>query len=196
MKKIKDFYFKKAKEEKYAARSVYKLIEIDNKYRILKKGLSILDIGCVPGSWTQYMLKKIGNGNIVGIDIKNSMTVKDTRLRFINADIFTISPDELDRNLFGLIISDAAPSTTGSKFMNSQLSLELVKRVFRIAGDTLKVNGSVVAKVFQGEDVKDFIQKLNNDYTKVSLFKPKSSRKESRELFIIALGMKSRQRAH
>ncbi len=189
MKQVQDHYFKKAKREKYPARSVYKLQEIDVKYKIIKQGQTILDIGCAPGSWSQYILKKIGKGRVLGIDIINSVQISDPRFHFLKRDIFELQKGDIEkyRNRFDLITSDAAPSTTGNKFADNQVSLAIVKRVFQLADDILKPHGSIIAKVFQGEDLRAFVAAEKKYYAKISLFKPKSSRKESRELFIIAL---------
>ena len=189
MRKIKDYYFKKAKQDKYPARSVYKLEEIDNKCRLIKKDIKILDIGCSPGSWSQFMLKKIGRGSILGIDINNSIRIEDTRFTFMPGNIFDIESARIQKYIqaFDLITSDASPNTTGDSFIDSQKSLNIVKRVFQIARDTLKPGGSVVAKVFQGRDLKAFVDGLKEDFSRVTLFKPKSSRKESREIFLIAI---------
>jgi 23S rRNA (uridine2552-2'-O)-methyltransferase len=188
MKKVRDYYFKKAKEEEYAARSVYKLKEIDERYRILKQGIKVLDIGCSPGSWSQYMLKKIGSGKILGIDLRNDIHIKDKRFCFLKGDILTIEEDLWKgyEKSFDLITSDAAPSTSGDKFSDGQKSLQIVQAVFQIAKRVLKSEGSLIAKVFQGEDLKSFVDSVKPDFAMVFLFKPKSSRKESREIFIIA----------
>ena len=195
MRKIKDYYFKKAKQDKYPARSVYKLEEIDNKCRLIKKDIKILDIGCSPGSWSQFMLKKIGRGSILGIDINNSIRIEDTRFTFMPGNIFDIESSRIQKYIqaFDLITSDAAPNTTGDSFIDSQKSLNIVKRVFQIARDTLKPGGSVVAKVFQGRDLKVFVDGLKEDFSRVILFKPKSSRKESREIFLIAITRRCEQ---
>lgn len=188
MKQIQDHYFKRAKKEKYPARSVYKLKEIDEKYKIIKQGHTILDIGCAPGSWSQYMLEKIGKGSVLGIDIANSVQLSDPRFHFLKRDIFDLRKGDIEkyRNGFDLITSDAAPSTTGNKFVDSQASLAIVKRVFQLADDILKPHGSIIAKVFQGEDLNAFINSEKKYFLKILFYKPKSSRKESRELFIIA----------
>lgn len=188
MKKIQDYYFKKAKKDHYRARSVYKLEEIDNKYRIVKPGYHILDVGCGPGSWSQYLLKKIGKGEILGIDISNKVKLSDLRFTFMQGDILNIDESFLKNNTyrFDLITSDAAPRTTGNKFVDSQSSLAIVKGVFRVAEGVLKPHGSVIAKIFQGEDVTTLLKELKKSYKKIHVFKPKSSRKESSEVFIIA----------
>jgi 23S rRNA (uridine2552-2'-O)-methyltransferase len=194
MKKIHDFYFQQARAEKYPARSVYKLMEIDRKHRLIKKELRVLDIGCAPGSWSLYILSRIKNGSVIGVDLKDQTRIHDPRFTFIKADIHDVHPDTLaaitkSRSpvYFDLITSDAAPNTTGNKFMDAQSSLRLVERVFQVADALLKEGGSVVAKILQGEDTPAFVDGLKNIYARVILFKPKSSRSESRELFILAL---------
>jgi 23S rRNA (uridine2552-2'-O)-methyltransferase len=194
MKKIHDFYFQKAKAENYPSRSVYKLMEIDKKYHLIKKGLRVLDIGCAPGSWSLYMLSKIRNGSIIGVDRNNKIRINDPRFTFIKADIHDMNPAALASTSksrgpihFDLITSDAAPNTTGNKFMDSQKSLRLVERVFQFADALLKEGGTVVAKILQGEDTPAFMDGLKNFYVRVLVFKPKSSRSESKELFILAL---------
>jgi 23S rRNA (uridine2552-2'-O)-methyltransferase len=206
MRKIQDFYFKKAKEESYLARSVYKLEEIDRKHSILKKGIAVLDVGCAPGSWCQYILKKIGNGSVTGVDLKEKVNIRDERFRYVRGDIFALQPGQLAPGgsipvgtttadgispgagspRFDLITSDAAPDTSGNRFVDGERSLAIVRRVFELAREILKPGGAVVAKVFQGEDLKEFVESLRREYGKVALFKPLSSRKESRELYIIA----------
>ena len=202
MRTIQDFYFKKAKGESYLARSVYKLEEIDRRHGLVKKGIAVLDIGCAPGSWCQYILKKIGNGSVTGVDLKEKVDIRDGRFRYVKGDILALEPRDLVRGdptrgaqnaahasrdpRFDLITSDAAPDTSGNRFVDGERSLAIVRRVFELARDTLKPGGAVVAKVFQGEDVKPFVDGLRPEYGNVSLSKPRSSRKESREIYIVA----------
>ncbi|UCB46114.1 MAG: SAM-dependent methyltransferase [Spirochaetota bacterium] len=193
MKKVHDYYFKKAKQEKYHARSVFKLKEIDDRFRIIKRGLTVLDIGCAPGSWSQYLLEKIGSGMIVGIDIVRVNNIDDSRFTFIQDDIMKIDLEELKEKTgnIDLIVSDACPSTTGNKFMDASRSISIVKRVFEISASLLKKEGSVVAKILMGEDVGEYVKELQKMFNRVTLTKPKSSRKESREMFIIAISKRA-----
>jgi 23S rRNA (uridine2552-2'-O)-methyltransferase len=195
MREVRDHYYKQAKAEQYRARSVYKLMEIDRKFHLFKGGFSVLDIGCAPGSWSQYALEHVGNGHITGIDLAHSVEIRDSRFTFIQADILDknvlshFGCEGGDRGMpppFDLILSDAAPKTTGNKFTDGQNSLRLVRAVFEISRALLRDGGCVVSKVFQGEDVKDFVDSIRKDFGRVDLFKPKSSRSESRELYIIA----------
>ncbi len=186
MRNVQDHYTKKAHAEHYRARSVYKLIEMDEKFGIVKKGMRVLDLGCSPGSWTQYMLKKIGRGSVVGVDSTGRVQVHDNRFSFISADIHVLTLKDLGPRRFDLITSDAMPHTTGNKFADAQASLNLVRSVFRLAQEALMPGGTVVAKAFQGEDFGEFIREIKTTYEKIVLFKPKSSRKKSREIFIVA----------
>ena len=195
MRKVRDHYSKRAKAEQYRARSVYKLMEIDRKFHLIRRGMRVLDIGCAPGSWSQYVLEQAGNGHITGIDLAQSISIGDNRFTYMQADIRdpdivlnlgSIEGDGTNPGSFDLILSDAAPKTTGNKFSDSQNSLRLVRAVYEISRTLLHSGGSVVAKVFQGEDLKAFVDSIRKDFGKVDLFKPKSSRAESRELYIIA----------
>jgi len=192
MRKVRDHYTKKAREDRYRARSVYKLMEMDRKYQLIRTGMAVLDIGCAPGSWSQYALEKVGKGYVTGIDLAPSVSLGDSRFNYMQADILnqdivsSFSGGGSKQPLFDLILSDAAPKTTGSKFSDSQNSLRLVRTVFELSGTFLKNGGAVCAKVFQGEDLKTFVDSLRKGFARVDLFKPKSSRAESRELYIIA----------
>ena len=193
MKKVKDYYFKRAKTEKYHARSVFKLKEIDDRFHIIRRGLTVLDIGCAPGSWSQYLLEKIGSGIVLGIDVVRVRNIDDSRFTFIQDDIMKIDLEELKvkTGQIDLIVSDACSSTTGNKFMDASRSMTIVKRVFEISAVLLKQEGSVIAKILMGEDVGDYIKSLKNRFNRITLCKPKSSRKESREMFVIAISRKA-----
>ncbi len=180
-------YTRKAKNENYKARSVYKLQEIDNKFKVFKKGMQVLDLGCAPGSWLQFTLKKIGStGKAWGIDLKKC-TIPGT-ITF-KADINELPP-ELRKIQYNLILSDMAPDTSGNNFLDSQRSLELCKMAWKEAKKLLKNNGIFIFKVFQGEDLDDFVKELKQNFKKISRFKPQSSRKKSFETFIICLDFK------
>jgi 23S rRNA (uridine2552-2'-O)-methyltransferase len=169
---------------------VYKLIELDRKYRLIRPYMRVLDVGCAPGSWSQYLLEKLPRGKVTGIDIRQP-DIRNERFTFIQSDIRSIDPEFLGH--FDLVVSDAAPSTTGDKFADSQGSLSLVEAVFGLAESCLKEGGSVVAKLFQGEDSGEFTRSLRNRFREVHTSKPKSSRKESREIYLLARGKVSRE---
>ncbi|MBN2322268.1 MAG: SAM-dependent methyltransferase [Spirochaetes bacterium] len=185
----KDSYYRKAKHDNYPARSVYKLEEIDRRYRLVKNGMRVVDFGCVPGSWSKYLLKRIGNGTIVGIDVADPPAIRDGRFTYMKEDILSIDTKRLKERIgtVDLILSDACPSTSGNRFSDGQASLEIVRRVFSLAPSILKPGGSVVAKVLTGEDTAEFVRKIRPGFESVRQSKPKASRKESREMYIIAL---------
>ncbi len=196
MKKVKDYYYHLAKEKNLSARSVFKLQEIDEKYHLIKKGVSIMDMGASPGSWTEYALQKVGaEGQIIAIDLKPLHKAFSPPVTFIEGDIFQLSKDDFpDPNMkFDLILSDMAPNTSGNKGLNHQQSIDLCREVVRHCDLLLKKDGNIVVKVFQGEDLQAFIlEEVKPRFASYKLFKPKSSRKESVELFIIGFKFKER----
>lgn len=190
MKKIKDFYYYRAKKENYPARSIYKLREIDEKYHILKPGYKVLDLGCSPGSWTKYCSEKIGDkGLVVGVDKQEFKMPELKNIIFIKEDIFKMDIGKIQHILpsFDVVLSDMAPSTTGIREVDQARSLELAGKAFFITQKVLRKGGSFVCKVFQGPDIKNFIEKLKTEFQFVKTIKPAGSRKESFETFILAL---------
>jgi len=194
LKEIQDYYFKKAKKEGYPARSVYKLEEIQQKNGLLKRGNKILDLGCQPGSWSMYASKIAGPGGLVmGIDLSRGGKMQVSGgapiLTFV-ADIMEDQTVELIRHQgcsFDVVMSDIAPRTTGNKWADQQLSLRLSRRVLELADIFLRSGGNLYCKVFEGEDFKEFVDYVKLQYKTAKIFKPKSSRKESREVFVVGL---------
>ncbi len=190
MKKVQDFYFKKAKEENYKARSVFKLEEAQNKFKFIKSSDNVLDVGCSPGSFSQYMLNKIiKTGSVVGVDIlPNSFSHQ--RFKFILGDIKEMDAFTFDNIEFDVVVSDAMPNTTSDRETNHLRSIGLCEKIFYLAKDVLKYNGNFFIKVFDGKDLPNFKKELNDYFDSVTVFKPKSSRDESREVFLFAKGFK------
>lgn len=193
MKKYQDHYFKRAKKDNYAARSVYKLQEIDKRFKIFRKGLSVIDLGAAPGSWTQWAGKKVGpGGHVLGVDLQSTDVAFEKNITFLQQDVFSDSPELLaamEPHLpFDLVISDMAPKTTGVKFADQANSLELCEKAFEIAEKHLKEGGHFVVKNFEGPDTKAYTDSLRPHFKSVKVFKPKSSRAESKETFIVGLG--------
>ena len=186
MKKIQDYYFHKAKREGYPARSVYKLQEAQKKYRFLRPGQTVLDLGAAPGSWTRYAAKTVGtSGRVVALDL-HRLKVNAPNIEFIRTDIFSLEPEEFSRR-FGsvhVVLSDMAPSTSGRKDLDHFRSMELAGYAFRIASATLGPEGAFFCKVFEGEDLPSFRKELQLFFRSVKIFKPKSSRSESVEKFL------------
>jgi 23S rRNA (uridine2552-2'-O)-methyltransferase len=200
VRKVKDYYFKKAKKEKYPARSVYKLEEVQNKYHVLRPGDSVLDLGCHPGSWSLYASEVVGvKGIVVGVDLQETAAVPrqgGSEIHWLQQDI--MDPELMEkvrkfRPAFKIIISDLAPKTTGHRWADHQQSLQLVRWTLVLAQTLLHEHGHYICKVFQGEDFPEFVQEVKGLFEMVKVVKPKSSRSESREVFVLGMNYKKPQ---
>jgi len=188
--KVKDHYFHKAKKENFLARSVYKLEEIDERYKVLKKGDKVIDLGYHPGSWIQYTSEKIGKeGIVVGCDIKevNNKLLNLTNVKLFKKDVFTIETmDELGvSDQFNVVLSDMAPNTTGNQMVDQTRSLNLVEMVFSLLPKFLKPGGNLVIKVFESNDAQVFLKANKNLFEEFHYLRPKSVRSVSKEFFVI-----------
>ncbi len=186
----KDHYTDRAREENWLARSVYKLEEIDKKYRLIKQGSRILDLGCYPGSWTQFCIKKAGQGGkVTGIDLQRPDRVSAPVFRFIEADILAVDPEALFRETgkIDLVISDLAPRTTGNRFADTCGSMALAEKAFEIARAVLRKGGNFICKVFEGEDFKPFKDRVSGHFDQTRILRPSAVRKRSREVYLIGL---------
>jgi len=194
VRKVQDYYFKKAQKENYPARSVYKLEEVQKKYRILKSGDAVLDLGCQPGSWTMYAAKIVGHGGlVVGIDLQAGQKIniaKAAEIVWFHEDIMAediVENIKKIRKKFRVILSDIAPRTSGNKWVDQQQSLNLARRVMELAEKLLERGGNLYVKVFEGEDFKEFADSVRKSFKTVKIVKPKSTRRESREVFVLGL---------
>ena len=193
MKKYRDYYFLKAKQENYPARSVYKLKEMDDRFHILKAGMHVLDLGAAPGSWSLGAAEKIGKtGVVLAADIQETLTVFPDNVLFMQEDVFERSA-EFEALLakfapFDLVMSDMAPFTTGNKFTDQSRSHELCVQALEIAKLYLKPGGNFVVKIFMGPDVQEYLVTLRKLFVRVQGFKPQSSRSESKETFYLGFG--------
>jgi 23S rRNA (uridine2552-2'-O)-methyltransferase len=194
--KVKDHFFHKAKKENFLARSVYKLEEIDERFKIISKGNQIIDLGYHPGSWIQYTSEKIGpNGIVIGSDIKeiNNKLLNLKNVRLFQKDVFTIeSMEELGvSDQFDVVLSDMAPNTTGIRSVDQDRSLNLVEMVFSLLPKFLKVNGNIVIKVFESNDAQIFLKQQKNRFGEFHYLRPKSVRSVSKEFFVIGKNFKA-----
>jgi 23S rRNA (uridine2552-2'-O)-methyltransferase len=190
----KDHYFKKAKELNFAARSVFKLEEIDQKYKILKPGQMVLDLGCSPGSWSQYASKKVGpSGRILGVDL-SPVTVKLPNAVFLQADLRDLNLEQIFAEhgfgRFDVVISDMAPKTTGIKMTDQARSTELCELALDVARRFLKPGGHFVCKLFHSEDFKVLREEIKKEFAVCEAMKPDSTRQISKEIFLIGLRKK------
>ncbi|MBT4716939.1 RlmE family RNA methyltransferase [Candidatus Woesearchaeota archaeon] len=186
----KDYFYEKARKSGLRARSSYKLIEIQNKYKIIKKNDSVLDIGCAPGSWLQ-IIKKFTKGNILGVDLVNVKPLKG--VDFIQMDVTDSEFVPLIKEKYGLfnvIVSDIAPKTSGVRARDQALSYELSRMSFIVAAKLLKKGGNFVVKTFQSQDTDDLFKEIKKSFTFVKRYIPESTRRSSKELYIIATGFK------
>ena len=186
-KQRKDIYVRKSKVDGYRARSAYKLIEINEKFKIFKGGMIVLDIGAAPGSWSQYASKVIKNGKIISIDLKEMEEIKDTiqiKGDFtdpnIQKKIRSYTSKEID-----LVMSDMAVNTTGIKNIDSIQTGELCKEAIIFSKEVISNNGFFISKIFMGETFNEIVALAKKIFKEVRVFKPQSSRKESKENFII-----------
>lgn len=190
----KDFYFKKAKKENYAARSVFKLEEIDQKFKIFRPGQMIFDLGASPGSWSQYACQKIGDkGRLLGVDL-SPVTVKMSNADFLQADMRDLNLENLlaEKNfhLFDVVMSDMAPRTTGIRLTDQARSYELCMLALDVADRFLKKGGSFICKFFHSDDFTQLREEIKKRYAKVEVVKPDSTRKISKEIFLVGLNKK------
>lgn len=192
--KVKDHYYKKAKEQNYLARSIFKLEEINKKYSVIHKKDRALDLGYYPGSWTQYLSQLLKKSEVVAIDIQEihpKIKALDN-VRVYQKDIFNINElaDIGQTDPFDVVVSDMAPKTTGVKTVDQLKSLGLVEKVWDILPLFLKVGGNFVIKVFESQEAQDFFKENRKTFGKINFLRPKSTRSVSKEYFAIGLNYK------
>lgn len=189
-----DHYTRRAHKEGYPARSVYKLQEAQERFSLLKAGYAVLDVGAAPGSWSAYACKIVKNGRVAAVDLNPlNLPAVPANLEFRQGDIFS---DEVQRWLaergpFDAILSDAAPSTTGNRTVDTARSSALVEAVLALAETHLKAGGNLIVKLFQGGNEQTHLARFRAVFASARPFKPKSSRKESFETFLVGIGRKS-----
>jgi 23S rRNA (uridine2552-2'-O)-methyltransferase len=186
-----DHYARRAREEKWLARSVYKLEEMDRKLRLIRKGNRILDLGCFPGSWSQYGIKKVGpHGEVVGVDLKEPNRLSAPNFIFIRSDVFDLDPARL-RGEIGLrqaVLSDMAPKTTGIPLADVSRSVRLAEKALELALAVLEAKGRFLCKVFEAGELADFRNECSRYFDQVRTIRPSAVRKGSREVYLAGLG--------
>jgi 23S rRNA (uridine2552-2'-O)-methyltransferase len=189
-----DFWAQKAKREGYPARSVYKLMEIDKKFGLLKPASRVLDIGAAPGSWSLWALERLsGTGFLAAVDLQDlAMKPAFDNFLFIRGDLYDPAVRErlLAAGPFSLVLSDAAPSTTGNRLVDQGASEAIVEAVIEYAEAALVPGGAMVAKIFQGGAEAAFLKRLRGRFAQAKGFKPEACRSESFETYLIAAGFK------
>lgn len=184
-----DFFIRDSKRKGLRSRSVYKLQEIDQRFKIFKNVQSVIDIGSCPGGWSVYSRKKIKSGIILAIDINEMEPIEGVTFIQGSIDDEMIQKDSLKRNdqkKFGLIISDMSPNKTGNKVSDQYTFYNIADSILEFSQNVLISKGILVMKVFMGLGFEEFKSDLNEVFERVTFFKPKSSRQESRETYVIA----------
>ena len=183
----RDIYVKKSKQEGFRSRAVYKLQEINDKHKVLKNGLSVIDLGAAPGGWSQFVIQKYKKCKLLSIDLKKMEPIGNSYQ--IIGDFNEESSKEKIINYFNekvdLVMSDMAVNTTGNKNLDSVVTGELCLEALRFAKDQLKPNGSFVSKIFMGSTFNEIVGEAKLTFKEINIYKPPSSRKESKESFII-----------
>jgi 23S rRNA (uridine2552-2'-O)-methyltransferase len=185
-----DAFFRKARGAGFAARSVYKLEEIDRRVRLLRGGDRVLDLGCRPGSWMQYARQAVGpHGAVVGID-RDPLPQPIPGTRVLVGDVFAVTDAELlgDLNAFDVVLSDMAPNTTGVRSTDQARSAALVEEALSRAERLLAPSGAFVAKIFHGPDLEAIRKRLSARFAEVRTVKPEGSRAQSIEIYLAAKG--------
>ena len=191
-KQRRDIYVRQSKIEGFRSRAVYKLKEINQKFKILKNGQSILDLGGAPGSWSQYLSKNLKNAKLLTIDLLEIEQIKDVKI--IHGDFNEEKYKNEIKNFFNhkidLVISDMAVNTSGNKNLDAIVTGELALNAMNFSLEVLKINGQFVTKIFMGSSFNEIVSNSKKYFKETNVFKPPSSRKDSKETFIISRNLR------
>ncbi len=187
-----DSYALRAQREGYPARSVYKLKEIDERFRVVRPGKTVLDVGSSPGSWSLYVLRRYPGTTVVGVDLQEMRLEAPQHFTFYQLDILSPDAESVLKTHapFGTILSDAAPNTSGHAGVDVARSEALVEQVLLLARSLLEAGGHWVAKLFQGSGTQALLKETRAVFESVKTFRPKAVRSESRETYIVGLSRK------
>lgn len=192
----KDYYYLKAKEEKYRSRAAYKLIQVVRKYRFIKLNDVVVDLGAAPGGWMQVASKVIGeHGVVLGIDLKEIEPLNEANACAIVGDITDLELTSQIKSILpclaGAVISDVAPNLTGVWDLDHARQIDLARRSLQIALATLRPSGNFFVKTFQGDLLRDFVEEITHYFERVEIIKPLASRARSAEIYILGLQLKA-----
>jgi 23S rRNA (uridine2552-2'-O)-methyltransferase len=187
-----DSFGAKAKKEGFAARSVYKLEEMDRRMQLFRRGMRVLDLGAFPGSWTQYAAQRVGpEGRVLAVDQQEWRGSFPPQVETRQCDVLALTPNDVGGlATYDLVMSDMAPWTTGVRFVDQCRSFDLYMHALAIAEGTLRGSGAFIGKIFQGGDFDQAKKRTEALFTKARVMKPDASRKESYEIFVIATGFR------
>lgn len=190
--KKKEHYYKMAKKEKYRSRASYKLLQLNKKYKIIRPRDYVVDLGAAPGGWSQVALDIVGEeGKIIAVDLQRIKPFEEENFIQITGDFTKKETIEKIENELGwnadVILSDAAPKLTGIKDIDQLKSIDIALNALKISDSILKIGGSMIIKVFQGEGFEDYLKKVKKKFKNVKTTKPPSSKKGSMEMYLIAI---------
>ena len=190
----KDYYYKRAKSENYRSRAAYKLKQLNTKFKIVKKGQKVLELGAAPGGWTQVISEAVGDeGLVLGVDLSDIKPLKLENVKTIKGD-FT-DPEVISeiKEIIGTadaVVSDASPDISGVWDIDCLLSVELSRSALKLAKEVLRPGGNFLIKVFQGAETDDFFKEVKKSFHYAKRTKPKASRDQSSEIYIVGKGKK------
>ena len=192
IKQKRDIYVKQSKIEGYRSRAVYKLIEINQKFNVLKNGQSIVDLGAAPGSWSQYLSSNLKNTKLLAIDLLDIEKIKNVKILKgdFTEDIYKQKISLFFNQKIDLVISDMAVNTTGNKNIDAIVTGELVTNSMEFARNILRPSGQFVSKIFMGSSFNEIVEASKKIFKETNIFKPPSSRKDSKETFLISKYLK------
>ncbi|MFP3985010.1 MAG: RlmE family RNA methyltransferase [Candidatus Bathyarchaeia archaeon] len=191
----RDYYYRKAKEEKYRSRAAYKLLQADKKYRFIKKGGIVVDLGAAPGGWLQVVRKIVGDeGFVLGVDLERIKPLEADNVYTLVADVG--GPETQKHveaslpSLADVVISDVSPNISGVWEVDHARQIDLAYESLKLASTILREGGNFFVKVFQGDLFQDFVKKVKRLFVRVEIMKPKASRTKSAEIFVLGIGFK------
>lgn len=191
---VNDEYVKRAQKEGYRARAAYKLIEIDDKDKLIKPGMTVVDLGCAPGSWTQVAKQRLkGKGRIIGLDLLDMLPIAGVEFiqgDFREEDILKLLEEKLNNQPVDLVIADMAPNISGVKDADQAGAAYLTELALAFSQEWLKPKGNFLVKVFVGSGFDDIVKQMRAEFDKVVTRKPKASRGRSNEVYLLGLGRK------
>ena len=192
----RDHYYKEAKKQGYRSRAAFKLQQINDKFKLIKKGMTVLDLGAAPGGWSQVAVELVGEkGKVIGVDLEKVKPLEPVNFIFIQGDMTKEKTKERVREHFqedkcDTVISDMSPNITGNYSMDQARSVYLATAAMEVAIELLRPGGSFLVKVFEGEDFQEYIQELKKHFSMVKRFSPPSSRNKSSEIYVICKNFK------
>lgn len=194
-RQLNDPYVEEAKNRGYRARSAFKILEINEKFKIFKKGYKVLDLGAAPGGWSQIAVEKVGYDNVLSVDILPMDYIKGVKIiqkDFLADDAKDLILGKMNGEKYNVVMSDMAANTTGDRKTDYLRTMLLVETAFDFAVKVLANEGTFVSKIFQGGAEKEFMDKLRKNFKVAKFFKPQSSRKDSVETYVVAMGFKGK----